>query len=49
MEFHRLYDKPGKRTEKRKATVKADDLPRSAVEYGRFLEVCAACHRKFRD
>jgi cytochrome c556 len=48
-EFHRLYDELEKRTEKLKAAIKADDLPRSAVAYGRILEVCATCHRKFRD
>jgi len=48
-EFRGLYAELGRRTEKLKGAVKADDLPRSAVEYGRILEVCAACHRKFRD
>jgi len=48
-EFHRLYVELGKRTEKLKSAIKADDLPRSAVAYGRILEICAACHRKFRD
>jgi len=48
-EFHRLYVDLGKRTEKLKSAIKADDLPRSAVAYGRILEICAACHRKFRD
>ena len=48
-EFHRLYVELGKRTGNLKAAIKADDLPRSAVAYGRILEICAACHRKFRD
>jgi hypothetical protein len=48
-EFHRLYVELGKRTEKLKSAIQADDLPRSAVAYGRILEICAACHRKFRD
>lgn len=48
-EFHRLYVELGKRTEKLKAAIRADDLPRSAVAYGRILEICATCHRKFRD
>ena len=48
-EFHRLYVELGKRTEKLKAAIQADDLPRSAVAYGRILEICATCHRKFRD
>jgi len=48
-EFHRLYVELGKRTGNLKAAIKADDLPKSAVAYGRILEICAACHRKFRD
>ncbi|MGZ8429431.1 MAG: hypothetical protein ACXW4S_08380 [Candidatus Deferrimicrobiaceae bacterium] len=48
-DFHRLYVELGKRTEKLKSAIQADDLPRSAVAYGRILEICAACHRKFRD
>ena len=48
-EFHRLYVDLGKRTEKLKSAIKAEDLPHSAVAYGRILEICAACHRKFRD
>jgi len=41
-EFHRLYVELGKRTEKLKSAIKADDLPRSAVAYGKILEVRAA-------
>src|SRR3990170_1633300 len=48
-QFHRLYIELGKRTGNLKAAIKAEDLPRSAVAYGRILEICAACHRKFRD
>ena len=48
-EFHRLFVELGKRTENLKSAIKADDLPKSAVAYGRILEVCATCHRKFRD
>ncbi|HJX15743.1 MAG TPA: hypothetical protein VJ386_08400 [Candidatus Deferrimicrobiaceae bacterium] len=48
-EFHRLYDELGRRTEKLKAAIMASDLPRSAVAYGKILEVCASCHRKFLD
>ena len=48
-EFHRLFVELGKRTEKLKSAIKADDLPKSAVAYGRILEVCATCHKKFRD
>src|SRR4030067_1439335 len=48
-EFHRLYVELGKRTEKLKAAIQADDLPRSALAYGRILEICATRHRKFRE
>lgn len=48
-EFHRLYGELGKRTEHLKAAAKAGDLPKSAVAYGKILEVCSTCHRKFRD
>jgi cytochrome c556 len=48
-EFHLLYGELGERTEKRKGAIEADDLPESAVAYERVLEVCATCHRKFRD
>ncbi|MBK5095592.1 MAG: cytochrome c [Deltaproteobacteria bacterium] len=48
-EFHRLFVELGKRTEKLKSAIKADDLPKSAVAYGRILEICATCHMKFRD
>lgn len=48
-EFHQLFVELGKRTEKLKAAIKANDLPKSAVAYGRILEVCATCHMKFRD
>jgi cytochrome c556 len=48
-EFHQLYVELGKRTKQLKAAAKADELPKSAVAYGRILEVCATCHMKFRD
>ncbi|NNF83819.1 MAG: cytochrome c [Deltaproteobacteria bacterium] len=48
-EFQQLYGELGKRAENLKAAVETDDLPRSAVAYGRILEVCATCHVKFRD
>src|SRR3990170_2866421 len=40
--FHRLYVELGKRTEKLKSAIMASDLPRSAVAYGKILEVRAA-------
>ncbi|MDH3237495.1 MAG: hypothetical protein OEM42_09615 [Deltaproteobacteria bacterium] len=48
-EFQWLYAELGKRTEDLKAAVKESDLPKSAVAYGRGLEICATCHKKFRD
>jgi cytochrome c556 len=48
-EFQGLYGELGKRAENLKAAIEADDLPRSAVAYGRILEVCVTCHGKFRD
>ena len=48
-EFQGLYVELGKRTKQLKAAVRAEDIPKSAVAYGRTLEICAACHRKFRD
>jgi len=48
-EFHGLYLELGKRTENLKKAIRADDLPKAAVTYGRILETCATCHRIFRD
>ena len=48
-EFHALYVELGKRTEKMKASIRANDLSKAAVSYGQVLAVCASCHRKFRD
>jgi predicted DNA repair protein MutK len=48
-EFHRLFVELGKRTEKLKAAIKEDDMPKSAVAFGQILEICATCHMKFRD
>jgi len=48
-EFQGLYVEMGKRTKQLKAAVRTDDLPKSAVAYGRILETCATCYKKFRD
>ena len=48
-EFHGLYRELGKRTENLKQAIREDNLPKAAVAYGRILETCASCHRKFRD
>ena len=38
-----------KRREKLNPAHKAAPPPPPAVAYGRILEICAPCHRKFRD
>jgi len=48
-EFRALYLELDTRTEKLKAAIQADNLPKAAVAYGRILETCATCHGKFRD
>jgi len=48
-EFHALYGELGKRTEKMKASIRANDLSKAAVSYGQVLSVCATCHKRFRD
>ncbi|MGE5699833.1 MAG: hypothetical protein ACM31N_07200 [Deltaproteobacteria bacterium] len=48
-EFHALYVELGKRTEKMKASILANDLSEAAVSYGQVLSVCVSCHNKFRD
>ena len=48
-EFQGLYSAMGKRTANLKAAIQANDLPESAAAYGRVLQTCATCHRKFRD
>lgn len=48
-EFHGLYVEMEKRAKGLQATLKAGDLPKAGIAYGRILEVCATCHRKFRD
>ena len=48
-EFHGLYAEMEKRAKGLQATLQAGDLPKAGIAYGRILEVCAACHGKFRD
>ena len=48
-EFHALYVELGKRAEKMKTSIRANDLSEAAVSYGQVLSVCASCHNKFRD
>lgn len=48
-EFHGLFVAQEKRTAALKAAILANDMPRAGSAYGKVLETCAACHRKFRD
>lgn len=48
-EFHALHVEMGKRTQRLQATVTANQLPGAALAYGRVLEICATCHKLFRD
>jgi len=48
-EFHGLYVEMEKRARSLQAILQAGDLPKAGIAYGRILEVCASCHRKFRD
>lgn len=47
--FHGLYAELGKRIAALQEAVRAGDLPRGGAAYGRILEVCASCHRQYRD
>lgn len=48
-EFHGLFVTLDKRTAALKAAILANDMPKAGVAYGKVLETCASCHRKFRD
>jgi len=48
-EFRDLYGELNKRVARMAEDVKARDLSKTAVSYGRVLETCSNCHRKFRD
>lgn len=48
-EFHGLFVELEKRTATLKTAIQATDLPQTAVGFGRILQTCATCHRKFRD
>ncbi len=48
-EFQGLYDGLGRRIAALQAALKTGDPARGGTAYGRVLEACAACHRRFRD
>ena len=48
-EFQAFYGELKKRTVKLAADAGNGNLPKTALSYGRVLEVCASCHAKFRD
>lgn len=48
-EFQALYGELNRRIDRMAADAKAPDLSKAALSYGRLLETCSNCHRKFRD
>jgi cytochrome c556 len=48
-EFHGLFLVLEKRTAALKAAILGNDIPKAGAAYGKVLETCASCHRKFRD
>ena len=48
-EFQAFYGELKKRTAKLAADAGSGNLPKTALSYGRVLEVCVSCHAKFRD
>ena len=48
-EFQAFYGEFQKRTAKMAADAKTGNLQKTALSYGRVLEVCVSCHAKFRD
>jgi hypothetical protein len=48
-EFQVFYGEMKKRTAKLAADAGTGNLQKTALAYGRVLEVCASCHAKFRD
>ncbi len=48
-EFHGLFVALEKRTAALRADIKSNDMLRGGAAYGKVLETCASCHRKFRD
>jgi len=48
-EFQAFYVELTKRTAKLAADAGTGNLQKTALSYGRVLEVCVSCHAKFRD
>ena len=48
-EFQAFYGEMTKRSAKLSADAGTGNLQKTALSYGRVLEVCASCHAKFRD
>lgn len=48
-EFQAFYGEMKKRAEKLAADAGTGNLQKTALSYGKVLEVCASCHAKFRD
>ena len=48
-EFQALYGELNKRVGRMAVDAKAPDLSKLALSYGKVLETCVNCHRKFRD
>lgn len=48
-EFHTLHVEMGQRTQRLLSTITAKQFPGAALAYGRVLEICATCHKLFRD
>ena len=48
-EFHAFYGEMKKRAAKLAADAGTGNLQKTALAYGRVLEVCVSCHAKFRD
>ncbi len=48
-EFQAFYGEMKKRAVKLAADAGTGNLQKTALAYGRVLEVCASCHAKFRD
>ena len=48
-EFQAFYGEMMKRSAKLAADAGTGNLQKTALSYGRVLEICASCHAKFRD
>lgn len=48
-EFHSLFIALEKRTTALRAAILGNDISKAGAAYGKVLETCVSCHRKFRD